>query len=380
MKPSSLLSLFDAWVQASRRLCRALFVCLIAWMAASPQGGWQAQGGNSELLETIARAAVRLEFNLPSGLPVNRSGFFVTQDGMIFTVASDFLEWDFEVGQRVNVETFNDIRNPPVPSFVAEVILADYDLNMAILQVIEDTNGNTLDALDIDVDFINIDNAVGAQAGDVVSIVGYLEIGGGVPNVTTRTITATVFERRLGFATYRTDSELDQAGTGGVAVTNGGDPIGIATEIISDSGGSVAQFVTVLPMVGICNYDEGQLCEMAESQAPEPPEDRSVAPPGSELTDDGVGGTTGEEMNDGNFQVEYYCPRWGYDIRITDMASSPTGWECWNDSGTRALLISDMDRICQETYDKPNAFAIQDGTGDHRAYRWRCYDFPGYSD
>jgi hypothetical protein len=88
------------------------------------------------------------------------------------------------------------------------------------------------------------------------------------------------------------------------------------------------------------------------------------------LLNNGTGLSTGQTVRNGEMQVEYYCSRRGYGIDHNN-----NDWFCVN-NGRRVLTFqsSDFDAICQETYNNSDAFALQNGSGEIPAFRWRCYE------
>jgi len=90
------------------------------------------------------------------------------------------------------------------------------------------------------------------------------------------------------------------------------------------------------------------------------------------LLDNGRGRTNGARMDNGNFQVEYFCQNRGYST-----GRNNNNWYCTNRNGSIAFLLSqqNFDRICRETYDRDGAFALQSGTSNVPAFNWRCYGY-----
>lgn len=96
---------------------------------------------------------------------------------------------------------------------------------------------------------------------------------------------------------------------------------------------------------------------------------RTNPPSGASLLSGGVGLSDGRAMGQGEFQVEWYC-----NILNFGVATDGNHWVCTVNEVVLAILSpDDLDRICQATYRNVTAVAIQDGSGDVPAYRWRCY-------
>lgn len=84
--------------------------------------------------------------------------------------------------------------------------------------------------------------------------------------------------------------------------------------------------------------------------------------------DNGTGLSNGASMNNGEIQVEGYCPN-------GQAEQDGANWYCVSGNRRRMLQKSDYELICRRTYSgHPNAFAFQDGDSSLMSYRWRCYD------
>lgn len=84
----------------------------------------------------------------------------------------------------------------------------------------------------------------------------------------------------------------------------------------------------------------------------------------------GRGLTDGDLLPPGEFQVEWYCQNRGYNISHDD-----DYWYCVDANGTIRLTLeqSDFDDICQRTYNRSDAYALQDGSNSVSAFNWRCH-------
>jgi hypothetical protein len=84
----------------------------------------------------------------------------------------------------------------------------------------------------------------------------------------------------------------------------------------------------------------------------------------------GIGRSNRQAVSNGEFQVEYYCPSLGYGGFTRDNEN----WYCTNNSQhAYTLQQSDFDRVCRETYNRDDAFALQNGQNSVPAFRWLCY-------
>jgi hypothetical protein len=84
----------------------------------------------------------------------------------------------------------------------------------------------------------------------------------------------------------------------------------------------------------------------------------------------GIGRSNNQAVSNGEFQVEYYCRQEGYG----GTGQNNDDWFCTN-NGQRAytLVQADFDQICRDTYNRNDAFALQNGNNPTPAYRWLCY-------
>ncbi|MEQ8677099.1 MAG: pre-peptidase C-terminal domain-containing protein [Aggregatilineales bacterium] len=90
---------------------------------------------------------------------------------------------------------------------------------------------------------------------------------------------------------------------------------------------------------------------------------------GPSMLTGGIGQTNGARQAIGEFQVEYFCTTQGYGI-----TNDNNNWYC-TQGGSRITTLSqsDFDRICRDTYDRSDAYAIQLDTSAIPAYSWRCF-------
>ncbi len=98
-----------------------------------------------------------------------------------------------------------------------------------------------------------------------------------------------------------------------------------------------------------------------DSQQPEPV-----------LLMNGTGLSNDQSVTNGKMQVEGYCTDQGYGIKQDN-----TNWYCTDaqNNAVKTLTSTDFNQICQETYNDPSAFAVQDGADSVAAYNWNCYGY-----
>ena len=75
----------------------------------------------------------------------------------------------------------------------------------------------------------------------------------------------------------------------------------------------------------------------------------------------------------GEFRVEWYCNELGLGVRLINNQSD---WACTQANSDQILFIlgqNDFNKICQRTYNNPDAYALRDQTKPEAAYNWSCY-------
>jgi hypothetical protein len=97
-----------------------------------------------------------------------------------------------------------------------------------------------------------------------------------------------------------------------------------------------------------------------------------IPPKVAYLLNNGIGMTTGNMMNNGNFEVEAYCTTINPNYGVTE---DNTFWYC-TENGQRVLTlgVAEFDDICIRTYRNPGAYAEQIPSDADPVYRWRCYE------
>lgn len=89
------------------------------------------------------------------------------------------------------------------------------------------------------------------------------------------------------------------------------------------------------------------------------------------LLQNGRGLSTGNPMNDGNFEVEAYCSQINSSYGVNEDGNF---WYCTQEGrNVLTLGVAEFDDICFRTYNRAGAFAEQVNNSDPAAYRWRCY-------
>jgi S1-C subfamily serine protease len=184
-------------------------------------------------VEDLAHAVVQI-VAIAGGDPVwTGSGTILTPDGLILTnahvVDNRFDEYD-ELHVAVTVET----DEPADPRYVGEVLAVDYNLDLAVMQITEDLEGGEI--LE-DFPFVEIGDSDEVEIGDDIRILGYPGIGGQTITFTNGVVSGFTAERSVGNRAWiKTDATIAGGNSGGLAVNEDGQIIGVPTVVGSGAG------------------------------------------------------------------------------------------------------------------------------------------------
>jgi hypothetical protein len=170
------------------------------------------------------------------------SGVLIGERGMILTnyhVVREKVENDLDSGAPLVIALTIDPRDPPHEAFRARVVTANADADLALVEVVSGLYGQALPP-----DYRFVAAAIGAperlEVGAPLYAVGYPEAGGEGSRVSvtvTRGIVAG-FERRGRALHIKTDAMINAGNSGGAALDERFELVGLPTETISDEEGN----------------------------------------------------------------------------------------------------------------------------------------------
>jgi S1-C subfamily serine protease len=227
-------------------------------------------------VEDLAHAVVQIEALDSLGDPVwTGSGTFISSDGLILTnghVVDDRAgEYD-----SLAVATTTETDEPPESKYLTEIVAVDYALDLAIVQVTSDLDGNDVTE---EFPFVPTGDSESVEIGDNIRILGYPGIGGDTITFTNGVVSGFTSERSVeGRAWIKTDATIAGGNSGGLAVDAAGRLIGVPTIVgsgadqetvdcryIADTNrdGSIDDNDTCVPVGGFING-----CAPSTSQCP----------------------------------------------------------------------------------------------------------------
>ena len=178
-------------------------------------------------VEDLAHAVVQIQALDFLADPVwTGSGTFISKDGLILTnahVVDDRAEEYDSLAVATTVET----DEPPELRYLSEIVAVDYGLDLAIIQVTTDLDGNDVTE---EFPFVSTGDSEAVGIGDNIRILGYPGIGGDTITFTNGVVSGFTSERSVeGRAWIKTDATIAGGNSGGLAVDARGRLIGVPT-------------------------------------------------------------------------------------------------------------------------------------------------------
>ena len=174
------------------------------------------------------------------------SGSIISADGLILTNAHVVLApRNFPLGGLVVALTLKP-DEPPEPTYLAEVMQADADLDIAVIRVVSDLDGNPIERSSLNLPVVPIGDSDILELGDAVTILGYPGIGGETITLTSGEVSGFTAESNVGKRAFiKTSATIAGGNSGGMVLNGQGELIGIPTQV--GSGGD-ADIVDCRPL------------------------------------------------------------------------------------------------------------------------------------
>jgi S1-C subfamily serine protease len=158
------------------------------------------------------------------------SGSLLTKDGLILTNAHVVLpDGTLPVDALlVSMEVNQD--KAPQAMYYAEVIQADYQLDLAVIQITSDIDQKPIDRSTLNLPFIQVGNSDSLNLGDGLTILGFPSIGGETVTLTKGEVSGFSTQKPYGDRAYiKTSAVITGGNSGGMAVDGQGALVGIPT-------------------------------------------------------------------------------------------------------------------------------------------------------
>jgi S1-C subfamily serine protease len=190
-------------------------------------------------LSEIARSTVKIDAFVEeqgdSILAWQGSGTILTADGLILTNAHVVVGAD-----ALRIGLISDTDHPPTPAYYAEPTVVDCVLDLALVQITTDLEGNQVTRAELDLSALQLGDSDDIALGQGIRILGYPAFGGDTVTLTEGAVSG--FESEdLGHGSERfwikSDADLDGGVSGGTAVDDQGRLVGVPSAYVSREGG-----------------------------------------------------------------------------------------------------------------------------------------------
>jgi hypothetical protein len=211
---------------------RLMLVLLSVIVLAVPMA-IQAQDVSGGSIEEIASSVVLIETIRGIRAISSGTGTIISPDGLIYTN-----QHVIEDGNDFAIYLLGeDLGEQPDLRYYASLLYVSRSLDFAILEIDRDANGNAINASNESLPYLPPTHVEDVSIGDTIRIFGYPGIGDGYMIVTSGEIVAvqngTINGQRVP-VWYRTDAEISGGNSGGLAVNQNGEFIGLPTWVVSE--------------------------------------------------------------------------------------------------------------------------------------------------
>ena len=182
------------------------------------------------------------------------SGTIVSPDGIILTnahvaaptspgLATLYNDPELLFGEEPDqlvVALSDSADRPPAEIYVAELAAADGALDLAVIKITADLDGNALDVASLNLPFVEVGNSDTISLGDEIRILGYPGAGGETITFTRGNVAGFESQNRVGDRAWiKTDATISPGNSGGLGVNAAGQIIGVPSFGQEAIGGAI---------------------------------------------------------------------------------------------------------------------------------------------
>jgi S1-C subfamily serine protease len=193
-----------------------------------------AQDTTSVDLERIQRATVFIMQARSVGndriISCVGTGTIVSRDGLILTNAHNTLPSATCPGDTLLVGLNIRLDEAPIPRFQAEIVQADPGLDLALLRISRESDGQLVEPGSLTLPFVELGDSASVQLDDTITVIGFPSIGDEPISVERGTVTGFMAEPSGGDKSWiKTSAVIRGTMSGGGAYNQRGELIGIPT-------------------------------------------------------------------------------------------------------------------------------------------------------
>jgi len=160
------------------------------------------------------------------------SGTIISEDGLILTNAHVVLSDRYYQVNKLMVLITQEQDQPPIPMFYAEILQADANLDLAVIKIKSDMEGNPPDLNALGIQPVPIGDSKSLELGDELIIIGYPGIGGETITLTKGEVSGFTSQEEFGSRAFiKTSATIAGGNSGGLAATVQGEIIGVPTKV-----------------------------------------------------------------------------------------------------------------------------------------------------
>lgn len=218
--------------------------CSIGVLAIAFVTGLQAEE-RGFTIDELAQGVVQIHTESGSG-----SGSIFDRDGVPMVVTNRHVVAGYD---RAVVAIMEDPNEPARPAYRAEIEAFSGEFDLALLRITEDLDGKAVRSVDdiaVPPLLSRASSASELARGDEIAILGYPGIGNDELVYTPGTVSSVRYDEFRGTRMpfwYRTDAEMSSGNSGGVAISEDGDVIGLPTSVAMESrtGGRLGNILAI---------------------------------------------------------------------------------------------------------------------------------------
>lgn len=183
-----------------------------------------------------------------SGVIINKNGLILTNYHVIMPL-DDFDSSEMDTSYQVCIS--EEIGIEPECKYSAKLIAGNKDLDVALLQLESIENLSTINQ---DFPYLNLNENDTTSINDEVIALGYPSIGGDTITITKGIISGK--ETKYNNNWIKTDAIISFGNSGGAAIDENGNVIGITSEVGSDTVGSLGYIINITSLNSWINENE----------------------------------------------------------------------------------------------------------------------------
>lgn len=168
------------------------------------------------------------------------SGTIISADGLILTNAHVVLDDGPEIVKGLRIQLTESSDTPPVAMYYADILQADAKLDLAVIKISRDLNGNAVNNAALNLPAVPLGDSNALQLGDNLTILGYPGIGGETITLTRGDVSGFTSDPDYGNRAFiKTSATISGGNSGGLALNANGQIIGVPTQVGSGGKGDV---------------------------------------------------------------------------------------------------------------------------------------------